>query len=387
MKFLYITNIRIPTEKAHGLQVMKMCEALVEGGQTVELILPTKGHKFTKHLDPFEFYGVKSRFPITRIWALDPYWLMPFPSGWYIKFQATLFMLSLFFYLLLLRNKKDTVVYTRDEILLPLLQIFFQRVVWEGHNLPTRRGYYKKFWQRCKKIFVLTQSLKEALIRLGVDEKSISVAPDAVDLSSFLIAESKTELRTRLGLPLDKKTVMYTGHLYDWKGAHVLLDAAAYFSLYFKEIKDVLFVFVGGTPDDIRRFADETKARKLANVLIVGFRPHPEIPAYVKSADVLVLPNTPETKISRLYTSPMKLFEYMAAGVPIVASDLPSLHEILDESMAVFFMPGQSQDLAKILREILDHPEHFQKLSAAAGQAVQQYTWHKRAQKIITALT
>jgi len=126
------------------------------------------------------------------------------------------------------KDKKDLIYYTRDEYLLPILSFFSKRVCWECHNLPDKTGYYLKFWKKCSKIITITNLLKKELIKLGIDEKNIVVAADGVDLKQFALNVSQNEARQKLNLPFDKKIILYCGHLYKWKGAEVLAQAALY---------------------------------------------------------------------------------------------------------------------------------------------------------------
>jgi glycosyltransferase involved in cell wall biosynthesis len=111
------------------------------------------------------------------------------------------------------------------------------------------------------------------------------------------------------------------------------------------------------------------------------------MPIFQKSADILVIPNSGKEDISRLYTSPMKLFEYMASGVPVVASDLPSIREILSENNSVLFIPDDANSLADAIKKILGNPALADKISKQALSDVQKYTWNNRAKEIISFIT
>ena len=145
-----------------------------------------------------------------------------------------------------------------------------------------------------------------------------------------------------------------------------------------------LFVFVGGTAEDIKEFKKE--AEGLDNVLILGHKPHREIPYFLKAADVLVLPNKTGERLSEKYTSPLKLFEYMASGRPLVASDLSSLREILSEETAILVKSNDPRALAEGLRRALMDMELAESMAKRALDMVQQYSWHRRATSIINFL-
>jgi len=120
-----------------------------------------------------------------------------------------------------------------------------------------------------------------------------------------------------------------------------------------------------------------------ANILLVPYQKHAIIPYYLKAADILVLPNEKGNAISEKYTSPLKLFEYMASRRPIVCSDLPSLREILTDKEALFFEAGNPSDLTKAIQKIAGNQELPEQLVYNAYKKVQEYTWDKRAEKII----
>ena len=108
------------------------------------------------------------------------------------------------------------------------------------------------------------------------------------------------------------------------------------------------------------------------------------MPLYQAAADVLVLPNTAQAAISREHTSPLKLFEYMAAGRPIVASDLPSLREVLRHGDNAWLMqPDDPAALAQGIQHLLAEPALAARLAAQAQEEVQAYTWEQRAANIL----
>ncbi len=363
--------MRIPTERAHGIQVMKMCEALAGLGYEVELTVPRRFNLIKEN--PFDYYGIGKTFKIRKLPCLD---LIPLDR--YIG-HAGLWVESitfLFFVFLCMPFRKADIVYTRDKFLLPL-SLFKRNFVFETHTFPRNYLLYSLFLKRLKGIVVITQKLKESFMERGIAADKILVAPDGVDLVQFDIKEAQSECRQILGLPSEKKIVLYTGHLYEWKGAQALAEASQYLPA------DVGVYFVGGTAEDVERF--KIKNEKL-KINLVGYRSHSEIPYWLKAADVLCLPNSGKEEISKYWTSPMKMFEYMAARRPIIASSLPSIKEILNEGNAVLVEPDNPSALARGIKEALQNPEFASKISDRAFQDVQNYTWRKRAEKILKGL-
>jgi glycosyltransferase involved in cell wall biosynthesis len=94
-----------------------------------------------------------------------------------------------------------------------------------------------------------------------------------------------------------------------------------------------------------------------------------------------VLPNHRHA-IGTHFTSPLKVFEYLAAGCPVVASDLPSLREVLDESVARFAPPESPRSLAVAAENLLKDEPLFKRMSEAARRKAEEYTWQRRAERI-----
>ena len=123
--------------------------------------------------------------------------------------------------------------------------------------------------------------------------------------------------------------------------------------------------------------------RSGSRVHVIGFQPREQIPGLLMSSDVLVLPNSAKPKISSHYTSPLKLFQYMASGVPIVASDLPSIREILTDEMVFWFTPDDARSLAQQITYVLERKEESRQQAALAREAVKKYTWDARTDAIL----
>jgi len=212
-----------------------------------------------------------------------------------------------------------------------------------------------------------------------IKQDKILYEPNAIDLNELDLPVNRVMARQYLSLPLDKKIVVYTGHLYYWKGVDTLADAAKLLP------DDYLVYFVGGTDADIVNF--KNKYGKINGVILAGYRAHMEIPYWQKSADVLILPNTAKEKISYYYTSPMKMFEYMASGTPIVATNIQSTTEILNNDNSLLVEPDSPIKLAEVIQQAVRDTDLAKKISKKAYLDVQKHTWNKRAQRIYQFIT
>ncbi len=360
----YLAFSRIPTEKAHGIQIMKTCEALFKEGADIELVVPNRSTHIKE--DAFSYYGV-TKFPLSYVPVIDLVWAGP------IGFVLSLLM---FAERVVWRPRfwMADIIYSRDAFLLLQFLLLRRKFIYEAHGKPSRIA--RVVARRAFRVVVITDALRKVFEEAGVPKEKIVHAPDAVDIEKFATLPEKAEARKLLGLPTDKPIALYTGHLYKRKGAEVFGAAA-------QLIPEVFCVLVGGTAADKRHF--DKKWGQQANMLVVEHVPPPTIPMYLRSADVLVLPNSGKNEDSSLYTSPMKLFEYMASGTPIVASNVPSLREVLNEQTAAFVEADNRQTLATGIKEALADPGS-PALALAAQEEAKKYTWSSRAQKILTEL-
>ena len=107
------------------------------------------------------------------------------------------------------------------------------------------------------------------------------------------------------------------------------------------------------------------------------------MPLYLKSADILLIPNIGVTDESISYTSPLKMFEYMASSVPIIASDMPSIREVLNENNAFFVEPNNAKALANGIEKLLGDKNFSSRLVQKSLEDVKKYTWDEYAKKIL----
>lgn len=365
----------MPTEKAHGIQIAKMCEAFGRRA-SVALLFPNRSNPIQGSL--FDYYHVKERFRIKKLRCLDCISKAPWLGPLAYAIEVFSFGWSLAFYLR--KTTQEKILYTRDIYTL----LFLSKkgmIVYEAHSLPNKPNWlYRVLLGRVHCVVAITDRLKKDFVAIGVEEKRILVAPDAVDIDLFTPHISKKSARGGIGLPTEKKIVMYTGHLYPWKGVYTLLAAA-------KRLPEHFFVFVGGTDHDRAAFEKKAEEEGVGNVRIIAHQKHDQVPQYLTAADVLVLPNSAKSRIGAHYTSPMKLFEYMASGTPIVASDVSSLREILSEDTAVFFSPDDSESLARAIEETLTQERGSSARATGARQDAQIHTWARRGQRILDWLS
>lgn len=199
----------------------------------------------------------------------------------------------------------------------------------------------ERFFTSIDAVVPITHALEEYDIETyGISTDDCLVAPDGVDIEPYE-RQTRSGARDELGLPEDERIVMYTGHLHSGKGVETPVEAAA-------EITAQVYV-VGGYEDDIERVCSERNVPD--NVVFTGSVQPSEISIYQNASDILVAPYTTE---SRDFISPLKLFEYMATGNPVVATSRPILQEVLTHGEnALLAEPNDPKDLARHVDELL----------------------------------
>ena len=290
---------------------------------------------------------------------------------------------------------RPDVIYIRDQRLLHIVCRIKERIPWifqgeivsEVHELysdllPGNRGVAEREgfnFQVSDKIVAMTGQFKNILVKKGVNPNKILVAHDGVDLDMFRPIEKKIA-RKAIGVPENKKLVVYSGHLDEWRGVYTL-------ALAMKDVNAELVV-VGGLPMDREKFMEFIKKEDIKNVNMVGMVDIKDVAKYISAGDVAVLPNSGKYPVSKYYVSPLKLFEYMACKVPIVASDLPNLREILEHRKTAFLVePDDPDSLSKGIIALLSNRGLAEKISGNAYKLVQKYTWYNRAKKVIKFLS
>ena len=361
MKIVCISAAQIPSDTANSIQVMKVCQAFMQLGHEVALLVPGKK---TPDISPQQLqshYGLQVSFPIEwlparnrrlfpwkavrRARRLDPDLLY----GWPLQ-SATLGLLS----------GKPSML--------------------ELHDFPA--GRFGPLWLRLfliypgrKRLLPITDTLRGAL---HLPKELTVIAPDGVDIERYRDLADSQSVRRQLNLP-EAPTVICTGHLYAGRGADLFLHLAAKFP-------QARFLWVGGRPADVATW--QGRAADLTNVTFTGFVPNARIPLYQSAADVLLMPYgravsaSSGGNIAEIF-SPMKMFEYMATGRAILACDLPVLREVLDETMAVFCPLEQADAWESALGGLLADPQRRKALGQSARTAVEQYSWVKRAQRAL----
>lgn len=367
LRLLYVFPEPLPLAKARSIQVVNTVHALAHRGVTVDFAyVPVEGTP-----DPFPHYGLMRPdnvhlLPLSRS--------LPWPLHRLGSHSNKLFMHRLAGWLkgALSGGRGPTLVMARhlkiaDELLrrFPAFPLLYEAHEVFADNAPAAkrervRALEQSVLTRASAVISITQNLAEILRQRYDIQRTIPVVPSGTAIPDVLPHKDWN----RAG-----QSIVYAGSLYAWKGAQDLVSAAGL-------LPGCTISLLGGEPHRIRELQSNAP-QSGANLDFSGHLGHPEVMKRLADACIAVLPNRSESVSA--FTSPLKLFEYMAAGCAIVATDLPVFREVLGADEAVWVTPGTPPSLAEGIRRLTENPALAQELGARARKKVSEFSWASRA--------
>lgn len=368
MRLLYCSTIKYPTRLANRLQVMAMAK------------------EFNKLLGK-NFYLGGRRIALDNANDIDNVII--------VKGKNKSYLLA-WRYMRFIVNNYISHVYCRDDKLLFFIMLystlFFRRpltFIYEMHRVPENLKFFHKIiLKKVHHIIVLTNFIKKELAIIGIASNKIFISPDGVDVNQFTkIRNKKATLRSELELPNKKKIITYVGTYKTMGMTKGVEDLIEVFSNLLKTYKDIFLLLVGMNNEDIAELKMLLRRHKVSEncFKLIPFVPQQKAFAYMTTSNILIM-NFPRKKHYLYYMSPLKMFEYMASGVPIITTDLPTVREVLNEKNAVLIKPEDKQELGQGIEKILYDKPLADKLSSQAFIEVQKYTWEKRTKLILECI-
>ncbi len=374
LRALYVGSHPLFTEGASAVHMMKMCQAMANLGIELECVVAGR----VKKEELFSYYGIRTPFRIIPI-AL---------SGGVARRPLHGFLSAL--YAWRKRNGFDFAL-TRDLIFAWFAtKVFGIPTVYDAHHPPINWTAEKIIdsFSRSRSLLGMSfnsRGLCEIYSRLGIAGRNPVVAPNGFERDAFDGERDVSSLRKCLGLPLGRKIVCYCGNTYEGRGIETLVRAAA-------RMPEVEFLIVGGRERDNALWREMARQEGVGNFRMEGFVAQRKVAAYLLASDVLVMSYSSGVTIrdgteAGEFTSPLKLFEYMAAGKPIVATGVPSVLEILRPGEnSVVTPPDDEEKFIRVLGSVLGDSELCARISEGARSDATGYTWERRVEKIIDGI-
>lgn len=374
MNILYVFPEPLPLPRARGIQVAHTVAALAQAEVTVSLAYVPSENK----ANPLAAYGVEP----PRGLALVPFSRrLPAPFSWLPVHSNQLFFRRLRRWLEQesRERRRPALIMARH---LKIAQALIEQcpdipLLYEAHEVfadvapPDKRESLARIedtvLRRAAALVAVTHGVADDLKKRYRLDREIHVLPDAVSWPAHIPEKPWRDAG---------RHIIYAGSFFPWKGVQDLVAAA-------EGLPGCRVTLIGGSPERIREYQRQVPAHG-AEVVFAGHLPHTETLKALSEACIAVLPNRAEP--NSLWSSPLKLFEYMAAGCAVVAADLPSVREVLAEDEAVWAAPGDPETLAAGIRRLVNHPEQARRLGERLRERAKHYTWEARTEKLVAIM-
>lgn len=379
-RLLYVYATQLSRPRANTIQTLKTIEALSRHFRVLYLATWASRSRMDRLRNSV---GVRGEILYTRL-------PMPFAEAYGAVTQLLRFAYVTMAagYALVTMNRR---IFTRD-IALPLVISFLPAFL--RHRLDITLEMHKVYSlvsesvssqqerravNTANRIVATGAYIAEDLERLyEVNHEQVAVVPNGVDISEIRSIRPATDATLQRFGVHRSSFVVYVGSLADWKGAHTLVEAALYCSK-----SQFRILILGGSNSDQARFRSLVASLGVDERVVIGGAVDWRTAISVtKSAAIAVVPNTKSIEGER-YTCPVKLLEFLACGLPIVAADLPSLRAVLTETRnCSFFTPGQPRSLSESLLRLIHEEKARKRMAAENDELALRFDWSIRAEQI-----
>lgn len=378
MRILYPVSEGFDPTRARFLQIFQTSHALAKLGCEVDLIMGRNQYNLLTDALPYYDLNPHENLRLHTVRMLRSEGNRKIRVSWNGIFHFTCWLRIN----KLLRNNTYHVLYTRHlnvaDFFLKYRKTLRLPILFEAHEIffltterkektKAIRSQEMRVYSQIDGLVAITEELRRQLENLFPISSPTTVIPSGVNLQLF--QDNKERMKS--------KKILYIGQLYPWKGVDTLIEAMKYV------VEGELHI-VGGGEEEITALIDKAKQLDIANrIFFHGQVPHQKVKDFLRETAVAVHPLAEKDSNFAEFSSPLKIFEYMAARVPIVASDLPGTREILTDGVnAVLVPPNESLALAMGIQKILTDPSFGDSLAENAYKAVLLYSWDERAQRI-----
>ena len=237
-----------------------------------------------------------------------------------------------------------------------------------------------QMFSRAARVIAVSSGIRDGLVSMyGLPRDRVAVVPNGANISRF---HPKDRNSSRIAVRLDRNDfiICFVGSLVAWQGIPTLIAAAERLRT---RIPHLRIVMVGGGPDTDALKAQVWQSSMRDICIFAGEVPYEDVPTIIAASDVCVAPFARTRK-----ASPIKVFEYLACGKPVVSSDIDDIGDFLKRSRAgVVIEPGNAEALANGIEWVYNHPEEALELARRGRLAVEQTrSWEETAKKVSAIL-
>jgi glycosyltransferase involved in cell wall biosynthesis len=267
---------------------------------------------------------------------------------------------------------------------------------WIAYHWGGRRLFHERLVTRIELlnlraadlIVVVSDASRQELVGRDILDEKILVNPNGVDTNAYSPRVDGEPVRQGYGLE-GKIVIGFIGSFGKWHGAEVLANAFGLLLTRFPIYRDGVRLLMIGDGPTMPQVKEELKKFDTGDrCILTGRIPQEDGCAHLAACDILVSPHVPNPDGTPFFGSPTKLFEYMAMGKGIVASDLNQIGEVLEhEKTALMVKPGDAESLVFALSKLIEDEQGRKKLGQAARrEVVAKYTWKEHTRKIVEKL-
>ena len=222
----------------------------------------------------------------------------------------------------------------------------------------------------------VAESLREKMIGKGMPpEKTVSLHNGFNKLFLIRRPQEAEDWRKQLIPVPGEHLVVYAGALYPFKGVDMLIDVA-------KMLPDIQFAIAGGKEEQVKSYQQQAQEKQVNNVKFLGFLSQEKLASLLQAADILAYPH--RSGEASTFTSPLKFFDYMASGTPIVATEILPLKEFKSVNMAVGWCePNNPDRFAEMIQHVLSKYPRKTDGYTNSIESVEQFSWENRVNKIL----
>jgi glycosyltransferase involved in cell wall biosynthesis len=377
MKIIYPANTTFPSARANTIQILHTVRELAANGNEVHLVA-RQGLSSLEEI--YFYYGIEPESNLTIH-------LVPAPRILPISKLHESLILKKSVQLLRKFRGDSQIVFTRDplfaSLLLKMRKLLDFRLVYEAHTLffiTAKETYMPIAWNERKAVRI--RKREDFVFRYSDGIVFISSSLRNFAAEYFPIPKYAAVIHDGATVPAVKPSkkqdhlLCYSGQFYGWKGVSTLLRAMKWVD------GGILRIYGGGystVKDDLLQMQSIIEELELSKkVELCGFLPPSKIAEAISQCSVGVLP-LPDNIIANRCNSPLKLFDYLANGLAVVASDLQTIREIIRDRKNGHLVPaGNPEELAEGINKLLQDKPYRDSISSAGFETVQNYSWQKR---------